>query len=427
MSLLKAILLCACAVLLLTSVNPTSAWANNSFGYRVNVTLNTTDVLQTLSNFTILVQMNTTNVNYANMQASCNDVMFAGADDNTVLPYDRDTCNTAGNSSFWVKVPTLNATSTNQKVYMYYGCPGCSDMSNAMNAWDANYTFVMHAQNGTNVLATEVTSNFNNTAINVTANTSGYIGSSYSVSLGVTGLGYLYNDTASPRANPTTGPGTIEAWMRKTSDPNSNVAVDIGGGGTILHELLLRGNGVVRASSGGQNLDSSLNVCPVSTWCYGASIITNATMRAVFTNAVYNTSTILSTTGTPGTMSIGARRTGAAGSNGFNGSLDEIRYSNTNRSIHWLNATYFTSSGAMQSYAAIDNAPSGGNSCTYTSGTWVIACSDACVLSSNVNLGNNPILFNGVGTVTIAANIVGWTYAAIQNSCVVVVTGGRLG
>jgi len=46
------------------------------------------------------------------------------------------------------------------------------------------------------------------------------------------------------------------------------------------------------------------------------------------------------------------------------------------------------------------------SSCTYSgSGDWAIDCSDACVLSTNTNIGSNDIIFSGVGIVVIDANI----------------------
>ena len=45
------------------------------------------------------------------------------------------------------------------------------------------------------------------------------------------------------------------------------------------------------------------------------------------------------------------------------------------------------------------------DSCTYSSGNWNINCSDNCVISSNVNLGNNNMIFSGSGTFTLNSNV----------------------
>ncbi len=45
------------------------------------------------------------------------------------------------------------------------------------------------------------------------------------------------------------------------------------------------------------------------------------------------------------------------------------------------------------------------STCTYTSGNWIIDCSENCAISSNYNLVNNNISVIGVGTVTLSGNI----------------------
>lgn len=65
------------------------------------------------------------------------------------------------------------------------------------------------------------------------------------------------------------------------------------------------------------------------------------------------------------------------------------------------------------------------NSCTYSSGNWMIQCSDACTLTTNTDLNKNNITFNGTGTITITANITNFTLATAQNNCVVIAKNGN--
>ena len=57
------------------------------------------------------------------------------------------------------------------------------------------------------------------------------------------------------------------------------------------------------------------------------------------------------------------------------------------------------------------------NSCTYTSGTWNIQCGDGCNITSNVNLNDNNVIFNGTGTVTLTANLTNVGNTTIQGGC----------
>ena len=45
------------------------------------------------------------------------------------------------------------------------------------------------------------------------------------------------------------------------------------------------------------------------------------------------------------------------------------------------------------------------DSCTYTSGDWEVECSDACNITSNVDLGGNNLILSGVGYFNVKANI----------------------
>lgn len=56
----------------------------------------------------------------------------------------------------------------------------------------------------------------------------------------------------------------------------------------------------------------------------------------------------------------------------------------------------------------------GADSCTYTSGNWVVDCSDNCIISSNVNLNNNNIYLTGTGTFTINNGIKVFNYGYLK-------------
>lgn len=47
----------------------------------------------------------------------------------------------------------------------------------------------------------------------------------------------------------------------------------------------------------------------------------------------------------------------------------------------------------------------GADSCTYTSGNWIIDCTDNCDINVEVNLNNNNLTFNGEGTINIISPI----------------------
>ena len=47
-----------------------------------------------------------------------------------------------------------------------------------------------------------------------------------------------------------------------------------------------------------------------------------------------------------------------------------------------------------------------GDTCTYVSGNWVVTCSDNCIQSSDMNIGENNLTLNGnTGIFTLNANL----------------------
>lgn len=65
------------------------------------------------------------------------------------------------------------------------------------------------------------------------------------------------------------------------------------------------------------------------------------------------------------------------------------------------------------------------NTCTYSSGNWNVACSDNCIITSNVNLGNSNLLFTGSGVFTMNADITNFNQIAISSGCKVAIANGK--
>lgn len=81
----------------------------------------------------------------------------------TQLDHQTETYTAAsGLVNYWVKVPTVSA-STDTVIYMAYGDSGIStDQSDAANTWDSSYEGVWHLRDGTTLSGTESTSNGRN-------------------------------------------------------------------------------------------------------------------------------------------------------------------------------------------------------------------------------------------------------------------------
>src|SRR3990167_4024543 len=85
----------------------TFAWWNPNWTSRQKITLNNSSSSVALTNFPILVLLNSGRINYAKTQDAGQDIRFVDADDTTTLNYEIDRWNEAATSSVWVQVPSV--------------------------------------------------------------------------------------------------------------------------------------------------------------------------------------------------------------------------------------------------------------------------------------------------------------------------------
>ena len=131
------------------------AWWNSSWAYRRKITF-TNSGNGALSNFPVLVKVNSTRINYAQTQNSGQDIRFVDADDTTLLAHQIELWNEAGDSFVWVNVSTIDNTNTDY-IWMYYGNSGTADGQNATGTWNTNYITVWH-MDGSGTVITDSTS-----------------------------------------------------------------------------------------------------------------------------------------------------------------------------------------------------------------------------------------------------------------------------
>lgn len=121
----------------------------------------------TLSNFPVLVALDSTRIDYATTAAGGTDLRFT-LDDGTALPYEIENWDSAGTSHVWVTLPTYTAYPAQTRIWMYHGNPAAANAQNASATWGTSHIGVWHldgdavdssggAKNGTNTGATGAT------------------------------------------------------------------------------------------------------------------------------------------------------------------------------------------------------------------------------------------------------------------------------
>jgi len=111
-----------------------TGWPLEGWNYRRKVTI-TEQSGNDLSDFQVLISLDSSNFNFAHAQSNGEDVRFTDAEGN-LLPYwieEWDAVNEK--AKVWVKVPSIPANSS-VDIYMYYGNPSASSAS------DASATFI---------------------------------------------------------------------------------------------------------------------------------------------------------------------------------------------------------------------------------------------------------------------------------------------
>ncbi|HEX59179.1 MAG TPA: DUF2341 domain-containing protein [Methanomicrobia archaeon] len=119
-AVMRARRICVCvvvaaALLLLTAASAT-AWWNSSWKYRRAITIQSDGEL---TDFQVLVVLNSTNFDFSKAKADGGDVRFVDEDDATKLSYWIEEWDAAAETArIWVKVPSIPAG--NKTIYIYY-------------------------------------------------------------------------------------------------------------------------------------------------------------------------------------------------------------------------------------------------------------------------------------------------------------------
>ncbi|RLG20586.1 hypothetical protein DRN72_04960 [Methanosarcinales archaeon] len=121
----------AICLLFLTSV-ASASWWNVNWKYRREITI--TNVNGTLTDYQILVELNSSNFNFSHAQENGSDIRFVASDDETLLNHWIEVWNATNQSAkIWVNVSEVTEGA---KIFMYYGNENASDAS------DVNATFI---------------------------------------------------------------------------------------------------------------------------------------------------------------------------------------------------------------------------------------------------------------------------------------------
>jgi len=203
--------------------------------YRQTITIDNTANSNTLTNYQILVNLDTASlISQGKMNQSCSDIRFTDSDGSLISYWIESGCNSA-NTKIWVKVPQIPASAT-KVIYLFYGNPAATSQSSITNTFIREIDGVQPVKGawtfdeGLGTVAYDYSGNWNNgTLYNSTTVCSGgdcpnWVNGKFIKALRFDGINDYVNISNSPVLNPSsTGNITVEAWIYPLSFGGGNL------------------------------------------------------------------------------------------------------------------------------------------------------------------------------------------------------------
>ncbi len=328
-------------------------WWSSSWLYREKFTFDNSASTDNLTNFPVLITVNSTRINYAHTQDAGQDIRFVEPASGVSLSYEIEKWDETGNSYIWVNVPQVDAGSNTDYIWMYYGNPAASDAQNVNGTWNSNYTMVQHLKDTT-------TSTVSDSTVNA------YTGTKTAANQPIEATGKIYkgqsfdgsNDLIATAAtlDVTSSGYTIEAWIN-TSD-NTIAYQDIVS--KALSASDLDGDYQFRLDNddlsfyyrktAAYKLASYANVISNNAWYHCAITVSTTGLMTVYVNGVAGSVTDTTGLATNAHVVRIGMVSGTAGP--FKGLIDEVRISNAARSISWIRASYLNEVDTFVTYGS---------------------------------------------------------------------------
>ncbi|TLY20283.1 MAG: DUF2341 domain-containing protein [Nitrospirae bacterium] len=284
---------------------------------------------------------------------------------------------TSGELVAWVRIPVLNtiSASSNTKIYIYYGDSGVSaSTENAAGVWNSSvFKGVWHLKETSGTVSDSTTNANTGTNNGATLGVAGKMGNA-------TDFNGSTNYINVPYAASLDAPGaiTLEAWMRKDaaspgqsyatiinklSGSNPGYALDFDSPGTSFGVETY--NGSIDTYWGPGQFDEVTWHHVVGVWSPKVGAVPG--VYSIYIDGVEYPKASGSANTSIGTWNQPLNIGGRAGSQGFNGALDEVRVSSVARDQHWIKTEFNNMGGpgmiGAPNWSAVPN--SGPNNSVY--------------------------------------------------------------
>ncbi len=328
-----------------------------NWSYSKNIPLNTkasgANVANPVYNFPVLIRLTGDNFNFYQTQTNGQDIRFSKSD-TTPLSYEIERWdNTNKVAEIWVKVDTVKGNDSTQYIKMFWGNASANSLSNGSAVFQTSNNFVAayHMKDASGN-ATDATSN------GLNATPSGGVGYQQSGDIAkansFNGNGALLNAGNNTKFQMTNDKVTISAWVNRSGPAALDVWEGIAGkyrwNGVNNREYMLSNN----STNGFQFMVSTDGTSSTETYVLGNTIPVNGTwyyltgtcdginnIMSFYVNGVLKGTAAKNGINTgDADFKIGLTDSSQYAKQFWNGLIDEVVVSNTNRSADWVKLCY---------------------------------------------------------------------------------------
>lgn len=349
-----------------------TGWWDTAWSNRRRLVFDNSAQGQSLDDFPVMVKLISGRIDYGVMQSGGEDIRFLDSDRST-LSHEIEMWNESGESIVWVKVPQIDAGSSSDYMWMYYGNDTIADGQGVQGVWDDSYMLVWHMHDQPLGGADDISESSQNLGLPDTG-----LGTSQGMvsgnrTIGSVGYGMSFNGSTQSIVPYSPDPGffhdafsnkMVTVWLKPANTSRTQTIFEEGGSTNGLY-LGIDPDGAnpdkVRVVS--QNSNSIIEVSSDAIDTVGYHYVVGAFSSSatltlyvddLFSNSISTVYTSISAhSGEPGlgyTPDSDAAET-SSGSY-FEGVIDELRISNAVRSADWIAAQYLSMSDSFISFGA---------------------------------------------------------------------------
>jgi len=331
-------------------------WWDSEWNYAKKVTVNSSKISSTLTDFPVLVNLTSSNFDFGKARSDGYDLRFISQDNTTEYKYEREKHDSGGSKAwYWVKIPSVSASSDTD-FFMYYGNPGASDGQDVANTWDKDFQLVYHLRDDpdTSSVKDSTVNEFNGTkkgAGEPAVTTSGKIDDAQDFD----GSDDYIERADDAKLRPPNW--TVEAWVKADS---------FGGGGTGLDGIVTKNkvfftrfqfddpNWKVKAGfylNPGWVDAWAVGTVSTGTWYYVVCTYDGTSMNVWFNLGAKGSVTDTFDTDSP-YYKFDVGNWDSTHDWQHEGIIDEVRFSNISRTDAWINATYYTENDDLLTFGS---------------------------------------------------------------------------